>query len=86
MSSGLMLLTLCFYPLSKKKYRQVLEQLKAKSVNADEILAEAGEGLDKVIEEEEAREAGLDTNEEIIEVTTDSVEENIEEKSNEDSQ
>lgn len=85
-SSGLMLLTLCFYPLSKKKYRQVLEQLKAKSVNADEILAEAGEGLDKVIEEEEAREAGLDTNEEIIEVTTDSVEESIEEKSNEDSQ
>lgn len=78
-SSGLMLIALAFYPLSKKKHQEVLAQLKAKSVNSDEIIAEAGEGLDKVIEEEEAREADVDSGEEIEEVTTDNADESVEE-------
>lgn len=49
----LMGILLMFYSLNKKKHAQIVEELKAKSVNAEEILSEAGKGLDIVIEEME---------------------------------
>lgn len=45
-SSILMFICLIFYPLSKKKHAQIVEELKSKSVNSDEILSEQG---DKVL-------------------------------------
>lgn len=45
-SCVLMFIALCFYPLSKKKYAQVMEELKAKSVNAAEIESEKSHGID----------------------------------------
>lgn len=56
-SAAAMLVCLCFYNLSKKKHAQIMEELKAKSVNSDEIESEAGEGLDVLVEEMEKLEA-----------------------------
>ena len=51
-SSALMLICLIFYPLSKKKHAQIVEELKAKSVNTEEIESEQGEGILMHVEEE----------------------------------
>lgn len=51
-SGALMLICLIFYPLSKKKHAQVVEELKAKSVNTEEIESEQGEGILMHVEEE----------------------------------
>lgn len=41
-SSILMFICLIFYPLSKKKHAQIVEELKGKAINSDEILSEQG--------------------------------------------
>ena len=36
-SGALMLICLCFYTLDKKKHAEIIEELKARSINSDEI-------------------------------------------------
>ena len=84
-SSGLMFIALIMYPLSKKKHAEIVAQLQAESVNADVIEAEAGEGLNKVVEELERKEAEKQAQDNVKEKEEElsRVEENFEEATKE---
>lgn len=98
-SAGLMLIALIFYPLSKKKHAEIVAELQAESVNADEVVSEAGEGLDEVIAEQEreayeinaekelankATEESFDETKEKLENVEEVKQENIDEVKNDD--
>lgn len=61
-SCALMFIALIFYTFDKKKYAKVMDELKAKSVNADEIASEMSTGIDIGESEEVATVENEDNN------------------------